>query len=304
MGTPITRDQLSDLTALETALRAVFLEQIQIEEAGDSLLTTLYNVQESRRAVERNMGISGLGDVPEYRGTLEYDSFDALFTANYQHREYALGMSVERALLDDDEYNLIRRRALMLGLSFDRTIEKHAASVFNNAFSAAYPGADNKPLCATDHPLVPGSSAVQSNKGTSALTHDAVVATKEAMLKFADSRGNPLPVMPDTILVPVELEAEALVIVESSLKSGGSSNDANVNRGYRVLVNRFLSDANNWYLVDSRMAKLYLNWYWRVRPEFTTEPNSSYALVQKFRGYGRWSFGFDSPWWIYGHDVA
>lgn len=302
MGSPIVREQFDNLTALETALRAVFLEQIGINR-DESLLNTLYNVQTSKRAVERNLGIGGFGDVPQYRGTLEYDSFESLFASTYQHQEYALGMSVERALLDDDEYNVIRRNAAMLGLSFDRTVEKQAASVFNNAFSSAL-GGDGKALSATDHPLSPSNSAVQSNKGTSALTHEAVIATKEAMLKFKDSRGTPLPVMPDTILVPVELESEALVIVESSLKSGGLVNDANVNRGYRVLVNRFLTDSSNWFLIDSRMAKLYLNWYWRVQPEFTADANSEFSLKHRFRGYGRWSFGFDNWSWIYGHEVS
>lgn len=303
MSTPMTREQLSDLTALEVALRAVFMEQIA-PTPGESLLTTLYNVQNSTRAVERNLGMGSFGDVPEYRGVLEYDSFDPLYTASYQHKEYALGMAVERVLLDDDEYNVIRRNAAMLGLSFDRTIEKHAAGVFNNAFATAFAGADSKPLCATDHPLAPGLIATQSNKGTSALTHDAVIASKEAMMKFTDSRGNPLPVMPDTILVPVELEAEAQVIVESSLKSGGANNDANINRGYRVVVSRFLTDSTNWFLIDSRMASLYLNWYWRVRPEFTADANNEYALVHKFRGYARYSFGWDSWSFLYGHEAA
>ena len=303
MGTPITREQLGDLTTLETALRAVFMEQVAVD-VPTSLLNTLFNVQTSTRAVERNLGISGIGDVPEYRGTLEYDSFEALFTTSYQHKEYAVAMSVERALLDDDEYNVIRRRAAMLGLSFDRTIEKHAASVFNHAFSAGYAGADGKPLCADDHPLSPSSSGAQGNMGTSALNHDAVIATKELMMQFTDSRGNPLPVMPDTLLVPVELEAEARVIVESALKSGADSNDANINRGYRVLVSRFLSDSNNWFMLDSRMAKLYLNWYWRVKPEFVIDASSEYALKTNFRGYTRYSYGYDLPWWVYGHEVS
>jgi phage major head subunit gpT-like protein len=303
MATPITREQFDDLTALETALRAVFVDQIGVS-GEENLLNTLYNVQTSRRAAERNLGISGFGDVPEYKGALEYDSFEPLFTSSYQHKEYALGMAVERALLDDDEYNVIRRRAAMLGLSFDRTIQKHAASVFTNAFNTSVQGADEKPLCATDHPASPDDSSTQSNKGTSALNHDAVIATKEAMMQFTDSKANPLPVMPDTLLVPVELESAAWVIVESSLKSGGSSNDANINRGYRVIVNRFLTDATNWFLIDSRMAKLYLNWYWRVQPEFTADANSEFSLVHRFRGYGRWSFGFDNWAWIYGHEVA
>jgi len=111
-------------------------------------------------------------------------------------------------------------------------------------------------------------------------------------------------VMPDTLLVPVELEAEARVIVESALKSGADSNDANINRGYRVLVSRFLSDSNNWFMLDSRMAKLYLNWYWRVKPEFVIDASSEYALKTNFRGYTRYSYGYDLPWWVYGHEVS
>ncbi len=302
MTTPMTVGQFEGLTALETALRAVFLDQLRAGE-NDSLLPVLFNVQESRRAAERNMGVGGFGDVPEYTGALEYDGFEPLYTASYQHKEYALGMAVQRALLDDDEYNVIRRNTAMLGLSFDRTVEKHAASVFNNAFSTDVLGADGKPLCATDHPLRPSSTATGSNKGTSALSDSAVIDTKAAMMKFTDSRGNLLPVMPDTLLVPVELEADARIIVESTYQSGGSSNNANVNAGYKVVVSRYLTDPTNWFMVDSRMAKLYLNWYWRVRPEFTADANSAYGLVYKFRGYGRWSFGWDTWQFIYGHEV-
>lgn len=304
MGTPITRESMSNITALGSMLRTVWFDQIQAVASPNSLLNALFNVQTSNAAVERNQGVGGFGNVPEYTGTLSYDDFELLYQASYTHKEYAKGMAVERKLIDDDQYNVMNQRARLLGLAFDRTIETHAASVFKNAFSSSYLGGDSKALCATDHPYSSTISSSQSNKGTSALTHDSLISAKQAMMRFVDSQGNPLMVVPDTILVPVELGETARVIVESQLRSGVANNDTNVNTGYQIITTPYLSDTNNWFLIDSRMAKMYLNWYWRVMPEFAEDPTSDYSLVMKYRGYMRYSFGWDHWNWVYGSEVA
>lgn len=303
MGTPMNQTQLSALTNLGVALNAVFVQQLQAV-AGDSLLNTLYNVQESNRAVERRHGVGGMGDVPTFTGAIEYDSFEPLYRTDYTHIEYAKGIAVERKLIDDDEYGVISGRAQKLGLTFDRTIEKHAVSVFANAFASTSAGADGVALCATNHPYSPTNAGTQGNKGTSALTESSLTATRQLMLKFKDDRGEVMNTAPDTLLVPVELEEAARVIVESGQRSGTANNDANTNRGYRIVVSRYLTDANDWFLIDSRMAKMYLNWFWRVQPEFAEDPSSDYNLVMKYRGYMRYSFGFDAWQWLYGHSVT
>lgn len=304
MGTPVTQASVDKITALGYALNAVFNDQLQAIASPNSLLNSLFNVQTSSAAVERNLGIGGFGNVPEFTGAINYDSFEQLYRADYTHKEYALGMAVERKLIDDDQYGVINDRARMLGLSFDRTAEQYAVSVFGNAFSSSYLGPDSKSLCATDHPYSPTDSTSQSNKGTSALTHDNLITAKQTMMRWKDSRGNAVPVVPDTILVPVELEESARVIVESQLKSGVANNDTNVNNRYRIVTTPYLTDTNNWFLIDSRMAGMYLKWYWRVQPEFQQDPTSDYNLAMKYRGYMRFSFGWDSWMWIYGNEVA
>jgi hypothetical protein len=301
MGTPLNQSQLSALTNLGVALNGVFTQQLD-GLVGDSLLP-LFNEQTSGRAVERRQGVGGMGDVPVYKGAIEYDSFESLYRTDYTHIEYAKGIAVERKLIDDDEYGVISGRAAKLGLTFRRTIQKFAASPFINAFSASAAGADGVALCATNHPYSPTNAATQGNKGSLALTESAVTATRQIMLKFKDDRGEVMNIAPDTLLVPVELEEAARVIVESSQRSGTANNDANTNRGYRVVVSRYLSDANDWYLIDSGMARQYLNWFWRVRPEFAEDPASDFNLVMKYRGYMRYSLGFDAWQWIYGHQV-
>lgn len=293
------RDQFENITALGLALRTVFNDEIRLNDP----LWTLANVQTSGRAAERNQGVGGFGDVPEYNGAIEYDSFELLYRKTYEHKEYALGMEAERKLLDDDEYGVIRQRATKLGIAFDRTVTKHLASIFNNAFDANFTGGDAVALCSDSHPYSPTDASTQDNAGATALSHDAVISTATTMMQYMDSRGNPLNVIPDTIIVPVALLPTARVIVESVQRSGNANNDTNINRGYTILTSHFLTDTTNWFMVDSRLARQYLNFFWRTRPEFQEDPTSDYNLALKYRGYMRYSYGWDHWCWIYGHAV-
>lgn len=303
-ASPMTELQMSRLTALGPILRAVFFDQLQAV-AGDSVINQIFNVQTSDRAIERNLGVGGFGNFNKYTGNIEYDSFEQLYTATYTPDEYARGFGIERKLIDDDMYGVIVQRARLLGLAADRTVETSAASLFANAFSASFLGPDGVALCSASHPLSPTDSRTQSNIGTSALTHDSLVSARQAMLRFKDSQNQPMPVNPDTILVPIELEQQARAIVESVNRAGTANNDVNVNRayGYQIIVSRYLTDTNDWFLIDSRLSKMWCNWYWRVRPEFAVSPMSEYELIARGRAYMRYAFGWDTWQWIYGNQV-
>jgi hypothetical protein len=305
MAIPLLLEQVQALTNLDIALSVVFYDQMTNLEGEPSVSSALsfFNIRRSTKTQEVHMGVGGFGIVNEYNGTIEYKDFPLLFEKTYIHKEYADGFAVERKLWDDGMYNVISNQAASLGESYDRTKEYHAASIFNNAFSSSYLGGDSKALVATDHPSG-ASGAAQSNKGTAALTQDAVIAARIAMMGFKNSLGEPDMSIPDTLLVPINLVPTAEVIAGSNLKPGTANNDKNVVAGLRVVTNPWLTDSNNWFLIDSRKAKRYLNWYWRVMPEFKLDPSSDFNLVMRWRGYMRYSFGFDHWSWIYGSEVA
>jgi hypothetical protein len=212
---------------------------------------------------------------------------------------------VERKLVDDAKYDAIRKMMLGFSLAARRTVDQHHADVFINAFSASYVGGDGVALCSTSHPYSPSDAGVQSNKGTSALTWDTLVTTREAMMRFKDSKRQPMGVMPDTLVVPIELMTTARTLVGSVQKPGTGNNDTNdLDGAFRVVVSPFLTDTNNWFLIDSRLASLQLNWYWRTRPEFLDSPMSGYNLAMQYRGYMRYSVGWDHWAFAYGHEVA
>lgn len=293
---------------LEPGLRSIFYKQVDAL-AAEAKAPLLFNVQGSLKASEYALGVGGFGDWQEYKGAIEYDNFDQGYKTTFTHTEFARGFSVERKLVDDDLYNIINARPAGLALAAMRKREKDAASVFNNAFTASSPylGADSQSLCDGAHPASPANtSTTQSNSGTSALSASAISATRLLMREFKDDRGELIQVMPDTLLVPPELEETARIAVGTPQKVGSGDNDINfVNSlGLRVVVWDYLTDANNWFLIDSRLAKQHLWWFNRVPIEFSLDPASEYQLKANYRGYMRYSYGWSSWEWVYGHAVS
>ncbi len=262
----------------------------------------LFREDTSSHAVERSKGFGNMGLVPKYNGKLEYRTADPLDLATYTHAEYGDAINIPRALVDDEEYGVINKLVQEHAMSYTRTIAYYMASVFNNAFSSSYLGPDGKSLCATNHSS--GTKPSFNNKGTSALTHDNVVATRSLMRKWKDESGNVILLNPDVLVVPTDLEATADEIVNSVQRSDNANNAVNTNRKLTYIVEPLLTDANNWFMADSRLAQLYLNWYWRVRPEYAEDPTGNYNLGVNMRGYMRFSYGWDTHTWIYGHEVA
>ena len=137
-------------------------EWFQAMTAVPSPLAALYGDNTSLTSEEYSQGIGDLGLVPEYNSdsaegapaAIQYGSFNPLYETTFTHKEYALGIAVERKLMDDNRTGQIMRRAATLGNSYGTTIAYHRSSVFNNAFTASAPylGGDSKALCSATHP--------------------------------------------------------------------------------------------------------------------------------------------------------
>jgi len=296
---------------LEPGLRKIFYTQVEAL-AADSRIPSLFSVQTSSKSQEHDQGIGGFGDWREYKGAIEYDDNEQLWKTTYTHTEFARGFRVERSLVDDDMYNVINRRPAGLALAAVRKREKDAASVFNNAFSSSYTGGDSQPLCeSAGHPYSPLNASTQTNEGSTALSYDAVISTRQSMREFKDDRGELIPINPTLILIPPELEETASSICNtfngsSPQKPGQTDYEDNfpMRKGIDYLVWDYLTDANNWFLIDPQLAKMYLNWFDRVPVEFAMDPTSDFSLEARYRGYMRYSYGWSDWRWVYGHAVT
>jgi hypothetical protein len=131
------------------------------------------------------------------------------------------------------------------------------------------------------------------------------------MREFKDDRGELVAINPDTILVPPELEETANKIV-NTMQSGqpqipdqADYADSLVGRiGIQFIVWDYLTDANNWFMIDSQLAKIHLLWLNRTPLEFAMDPTSDFTLEARYRGYMRYSYGWSDWRWVYGHNVT
>ena len=295
---------------LEPGLREIFTTTYGALAAA-SVIPQIFNVMGSTKASEYFLASGGFSNWQEFQDNIEYEDHGQGWKTTLTHKEYVRGFLVRRALLDDDQYNAISERPEGLALSAYRTREDHAASVFNNAFSTSYQGADAKPLCEDTHPASPNNATNQDNEGTTALSYDAVVDTRALMRAYKDDRGELIPINPNLILVPPELEGNANEICTTM--RGANTQQPNTAeyaaslvqaRGIGYLVWDYLTDANNWFLLDVALAKRHLRWIDRNDLEFAFDPTSSYNLVARYRGYMRYSYGWSDWRFVYGHNVT
>lgn len=277
-----------------------------------SLIPELYGKRTSNRKDEQHFGVGVLGSEGwGFQGRVHYDDSNAGFLSTFTHAEFARGFTVERKLVDDNLTDIAFDRAERLGDSAFRKREKSASSVFANAFTSttnldgfATLGPDAVVLCSASHPRSADDATTQSNAGTAALTKDNVSTTRILMQRFTDDRGDLTSCMPDALLVPPELEDKALEITGSVLDPTSANNAVNPQNGrFRSIIWHYLTDANNWFMIDSGRMRQALLWYERIPLEFKQEEDFD-TLQARFRAYMRYSYGWRDWAWIFGQNVT
>jgi phage major head subunit gpT-like protein len=277
-----------------------------------SIRQTLFNTQTSERAWEEFVGVGGIDPTPfeQYKnqGQIGQLDFNKGYSTRFTHEEYPADMILERKFVDDDTYGIINTRAERAAAAFNQLQEQQAADVFNNAFDATnYAGADSQSLCDGAHPASPSDTGTTfNNSGTSALTKDAIKDTRIAMMAFTDDTGNKMGVIPDTLVVPPALEDTALEIVNSMRdpESGNNTyNPQNAGR-WRVVPWHFLSDDDNWFMVDSVGMRMSLFWFDRVPFGIDRESMTRTQVQITYPLYARYSYGYTDWRWVYGHNVS
>src|SRR3972149_5681361 len=290
MAVPMTSGGFGDL--LDPRFRKIYFEPYKaLPSMRDQLFTTIT----SDRDPVRDSAGGTMGDLAEFNGNITYDDMSQGYDVTETHKQFAGGFQVERTLYDDDQFQVMDRRPAGLATSTQRTQETHAARFFNNAFSVDtyfYNHTEGVAVCSNSHTTTSGASTATGfdNLVTTALSAVALESARVQMINFRGDRAERISVMPDTILIPAQgtMEETAWEIINSQGKLDTANNNANFHQGkYKVMVWNFLTDANNWFLIDSTMMKDMLYWVNRVSPEFGWIEDFD-TLIAKYRVYTRY----------------
>lgn len=278
-------------------------------QLNDMLPVLFTFTPDNGRADMRWSQVGGYTNIPEFTGTVTYQSSDQVYDTTATHVEFASGIQVERKLFDDDQYNIMDQRPSGLARASQRTRQTHGARIFVNAFSVDtkfYNNSEAVALCSDSHTTTTGASTANGfdNLVTTALSATALSAGRIQMVGFRDAQANRSQVNPDELWIPPDLFEEAYEIVASMGKVDVADNNRNVHEGaYTIHEWNYMSDANNWFVADSALRKESVFWVDRVSNEFAFTEDMD-TILAKWRLYSRYSNAHTDWRFILGAQVS
>ena len=251
----------------------------------------LHGSMTAKLYTERLSSVGTLPTAGQFTGTLAYNDVAQGYDVTVTPLEFAQGFSIQRRLFDTDQFDIMNSKPKALAEAMWRRIQTDAARMWNNAFSVDTFFANNSEgvaLCSNSHTTTSGASTASGfdNLVTTALSAVAVASARIQMVGYRGDQAEPIAVMPSALLVPPDLYEIAYEIIGSKGKVDQATNNANVHYGQYELVEYlgFLTDTNNWLMLDMEHVKDHIKWAQAVETEFAMVEDFD-TLVASWRSY-------------------
>lgn len=292
--------------ALEPGIREWFYNGYMGRPA---MAPMFFNVQSSTKYQEHFHSFGGitLDAWDHYRNNRQVAevNYDPGYKTTLTAQEFSVDFPVERSLIEDNLYGDVLDPVKALGDSAMLKRETDGASVFNNATSASFLGADGVALLSNSHPNSPSASGTQDNLGALSLTAANLETVRLAMMAFKDDRNNLAGIIPDLLIVPPALENTAKELVMTPLQVDSANNNINPQFGrFQYVTWHYLTDTNRWYVVDSIKMKQSLYWFNRIPTTIALEPSKVTSTRAVYNARMRYSYGWRDWRWIYGSEAS
>lgn len=300
----ISRAQL--LKELLPGLNALFgLEYKKYENEH----TEIFEQESSERSFEEETKLSTFGAAPvKQEGmAIQYDNAQEAWTARYQHETVAMGFAITEEAMEDNLYDsLSTRYTKALARSMAYTKQVKAAAILNNGFDTDFKYGDQKPLFATDHPLVSGGT--NANRPTTGvdLNETALENAVIAIAAWLDERGLLIAATPRKLIIPPALQFVATRLLKTELRVNTANNDINALKNNGSIpegwaINHYLTDTNAWFLKTD--VPNGLKHFVRVAMKTAMDGDFDTGNV-RYRARERYSFGVSDPLGMYGSPGA
>jgi phage major head subunit gpT-like protein len=242
-----------------------------------------------------------LGDIPGMREWIGDREVQNLSGSDYtiKNKDFELTVGVPRNAIEDDKIGLYNPSIQMLGQSAALHPDELVFALLASGFTEkCY---DGLPFFSDAHKV--GKKTV-SNKGTAKLTLTAYIAARAAMMSLTNSKGRPLGLVPDLLVVPPALEAAARDILVADFINGTK----NTMQGTATpLVAPLLAGNDSaWFLLCTKRPIKPLIYQQRKKAKFvskTDEKDDNVFFSNKYiygvdsrgnAGFGFWQMAYGS----------
>lgn len=283
------------LANLYVGFKSLFNKQMELTPATkDKIATT---VPSSTGTEEYGW----LGMFPKMRKWVGSRVIQALSAHGYtiKNKDFEMTVGVKRSDMEDDTYGIYAPLFSQMGESAKRHPDEIVWECLAEGFrEKCY---DGSPFFAEDHKV---GKKVMSNKSTEKLSLDAYKAARAAMMSYTNEQDQPLGIIPNLLIVPPQLEAVALEILNTQYIKGTT------NPYYKSaelhIEPELAGNPDAWYLACTNRFIKPIIYQERKKIQFTSMTNPKDANVfmnneylygadgRDAAGYGLWQLCFGS----------
>jgi hypothetical protein len=270
-------------------------------ERYPKLYPKIFNIKRATKRFEKVQGVTGLplASIKSEGQAINYSDPMQGFQKEYVMVVYALGTTITREMVDDEQYGYINEVPSMLSDSLVATEETVCFNHLNRAFNTAYTGADGSIMIVGTHTFPTGR--VYSNVLTTAadLNQTSIEAMLAQIQLAVDDQGIPIRLMPRALVIHPENNFRARKILESGNVTGNNDNDVNPIPGLfnDLVVSPYLTDTDAWFVTTS--ARNGLTFFERDASEIRRD-NEFDTQNLKIAIRARFDSGWSNPLGIYG----
>lgn len=270
--------------------------------------TEIFDTYPAKYRTEQDVLFSGFGLLPvkDEGAPISFDSAQQGFATDYDQITYSLGFAVSREMLEDEQYNLMEKRARALAFSIRQTKEVTGAFVLNQAFNSAVTYGDGSQLIAVDHANQAGGTWANRSAADADLSETAIEDGLIVIDNYRDDRGLRIAAHGTKLIVPIELRFEAERILNSVLQNDSELNAVNAVKNMGALpegycVNHYLTDPNAWF-IKSNVSDGFKQF---VKRDDSFEEDNDFSTENLlYKVSGRWAFGVTDPRCVFGSGGA
>lgn len=242
-----------------------------------------------------------LGDIPGMREWIGDREINNLSGSDYsvKNKDFELTIGLPRNAIEDDKIALYRPSVEMLGQSAALHPDELTFGLLADGFKTkCY---DGKNFFATEHRV--GKYGV-SNYSTDKLSMDSYVAARSAIMSMTNSKGRPLNLVPNLLVVAPALEKAALDILVADQINGTRNSMAGT---AKPLVAPWLAGHDSaWFLLCTQSPIKPIIFQRRQPPKFVSLTNDTdenvfmrkqylYGVDERCNvGYGFWQMAYGS----------
>lgn len=313
---PMVRGSFPDLQ--DPRFRRIFTDEYRKQHADMvPVLHGMPGATQPQRDTERYSSVSGLPRMGQFTGTVDYASVYQGYDTTGTYTEFAQGIQIERTLLEWDQKNIMEARPRALARSAFRRRQFDATRHLRTAFAVDtffYNNTENVALCSNSHTTTASgvsTTAGFDNLATLAFSGANLATVQIQAADFRDEQGEPIEVVLDTIVAPIDLYESVWEVVNSMGKVDTAESNRNVHYGaYTIIFLRNkvdFPDVNDWFAADSTLAKEMVLWFDQVfpggQPEFGFIEEFD-TFVGKWRAYMRYTKLHWDWRWLVGSQVS